>query len=173
MGLLSGTSLVRNCFFFLSFGNFEKRGNGRKITEMIFATSVIAVLMSLALADGRMCYLSDGWTAQRGTQEDIGDAYCWKLTQNTTANMAWVGRQTKNVRMDNSFKFYMRELRRSMGRFVCKNEVEAPRRVVRVCVMICDRDLCNNLNARPNFNVEKEQKAKNTANSFASVNKST
>ena len=62
---------------------------------------------------------------------------------------------------------------KGMGRFVCKNEAEAPRRVVRVCVMICDRDLCNNLNARPNFNVEKEQKAKNTANSFSSVNKST
>merc|ERR1712055_463841 len=59
------SSLFLFLFFFLYFGKFEKRQN--RNTEMIFATSVIAVLMSSALVDGLSCY---GYTGQ---PQDCGE----------------------------------------------------------------------------------------------------
>merc|ERR1711962_920794 len=177
MGLLLCFKVERRLFsFFLYFWKFEKKR--KRDTEMMFATSVIAVLMSLALADGRRCYWTQHWSYEMGFQREFGDKYCWKMTQNFTANMAWSNAQRKNTRLDQSGKFRMSDLlrRENFGRFVCKDEREGPGctgRVVRYCVMICDTDLCNNWNARPRIAGGKEQKAKNIANSFASVNKST
>merc|ERR1711872_427793 len=139
-------------FFFLYFENFEKRGNGRKITEMIFATSVIAVLMSSALAvrptrrpgvrttttkPPLRCYVSLYWSDEPGiprVEKKGYNAYCYKQVRNTTAingmawsrTQAWSGfqRKGKPELKDQSGKFTVALLKRSESQFVCKEEKE-------------------------------------------------